>query len=90
MELAAIYEAVKSLEDGRTVRIHSDSRLAVEALNRRWKAKKNRDLIEAIWALPKWPCVQLHWIRGHVGQRGNEMADQLAVAAARAEKRGLR
>ena len=51
MELQAILEAVKALKDGRTVRIYSDSQWSINVLTRRWKAKKNLDLIEAIWAL---------------------------------------
>ena len=83
MELQAILEAVKALEDGRTVRIHSDSQWSINVLTRHWKAKKNRDLIEAIWALPHWPAVRLSWVRGHNGHRDNEKADRLANAAAR-------
>ena len=83
MELMAILEAVKALGDGRTARIYSDSQWSIHVLTRRWKAKKNRDLIEVIWALPHWPAVRLFWVRGHNGHPGNERADQLANAAAR-------
>ena len=58
-ELQAILEAVKALGDGRTVRIYTDSQWSLSVLTRRWKAKKNRDLIEAIWALPHWQAVKL-------------------------------
>ena len=84
MELMAVVEAVKALEDDRTVRIYSDSMWSINVLTRRWKAKKNRDLIEKIWALPHWNAVRLHWVRGHNGHPGNVKADQLANAAARA------
>ena len=83
MELQAILEAVKALGDGRTVRIYTDSQWALNVLTRRWKAKKNRDLIEAIWALPHWKAVRVFWVRGHNGHRDNEKADRLANAAAR-------
>ncbi len=83
MELQAILEAVKALEDDRAVRIYSDSQWSINVLTRRWKAKKNLDLIEAIWALPHWNTVRLHWVRGHNGHRDNEKADALANAAAR-------
>ncbi|MCH6579291.1 MAG: ribonuclease HI [Nitrospinae bacterium] len=83
MELQAILEAVKALGNGRTVRIYSDSQWSINVLTRRWRAKKNRDLIEAIWAFQHWKAVRLHWVRGHNGHRDNEKADRLANAAAR-------
>ncbi len=82
-ELQAILEAVKALEDGRAVRVYTDSQWALNVLTRRWKAKKNRDQIEAIWALPHWKAVRMFWVRGHDGHRDNEKADRLANAAAR-------
>ena len=83
MELQAILEAVKALGDRRTARIYTDSQWALNVLTRRWKAKKNRDLIEAIWALPHWKAVRMFWVRGHDGHHDNEKADRLANAAAR-------
>ena len=47
-ELLAILKAVKALGDGKTAHIYTDSQLSLNVLTRRWKAKKNRDLIEAI------------------------------------------
>ena len=86
MEMQAILEAVKALYDDGAVRIYSDSQWAINVLTRRWKGKKNRDLIEAIWALPQWPAIRLFWIRGHSGHPDNEQADRLANAAAHANQ----
>ena len=62
MELQAILEAVKALDGDGAVHIYTDSQWALNVLTRRWKAKKNRDLIEGIWALPHWTAARLSWV----------------------------
>ncbi|WP_082609753.1 RNase H family protein [Bosea sp. Root381] len=57
-----------------------------------WQAKgmrtktgpvKNVDLWPALWtALDARPLVRIEWVRGHAGERGNEIVDRLAEAAA--------
>lgn len=76
MELEAIYQAVL-YASGRKAVIRTDSLLSVNVLTRKWKAKKNLDLIEKIWALGT-ENIRLEWVRGHDGNAGNERADELA------------
>ena len=50
-----------------------------------WKKKggeiKNLDLVQKACALYKSSNVQLTWVRGHVGDEGNELADEWANKA---------
>ncbi len=49
-ELTAILKALIALTSpGDTVLIHTDSLYCLGVLSKGWKAKKNRDLINAIW-----------------------------------------
>ena len=97
-ELYAIHRALEIvLSQGGTcpVVIYSDSTYARKCLLE-WRAAwersnfkddtiKNRDLIEDTWALlDSYPRpVEIKWVKGHAGNLGNEMADQLADCGAR-------
>lgn len=83
-ELTAIAMALELLDeadvppDARVVLL-SDSSYARGVLTQGWKARANRELVEAIRErLAARPGVELHWIAGHVGVSGNERADALA------------
>jgi ribonuclease HI len=94
MELQAAIEALKSLEEGSQVALHTDSQYVKNGITqwldgwreRGWKtaAKKdvqNRDLWEAL----DWECdrheIDWKWVKGHAGHKWNEMADGLATQA---------
>jgi len=53
-------------------------------LNSQKKPVANRDLWEPLIELALDPAVpvRFHWVRGHAGDRWNEVVDQLATAAA--------
>jgi ribonuclease HI len=91
MELLALIQAVDLVPDGTSVRVYSDSKLAVQTITewaagwekRGWKRKsgpvENLDLVkEAFAAFKKRPELDLKWIKAHVGFRWNEYADELA------------
>jgi ribonuclease HI len=64
--------------------VHTDSQYAIGVIAKRWKAKKNVDLI-ADTKRTVAACgthVEFRWVRGHCGVEGNEIADELADAAA--------
>jgi ribonuclease HI len=98
MEIQAALEAVTAL-DG-PVEVVSDSTYVVNCFRDRWwagwqrrgwlnsqkKPVANRDLWEPLLAVALDPAVpvRFHWVRGHSGDRWNEVVDQLATAAAAA------
>ncbi len=92
MELLAVIlglEALKYL--GSKVRIYSDSKYVVDAVEKSWvqswekkdfKGKKNPDLWKRFLAIYKKHEVQFCWVKGHAGNPENERCDRLAVQAA--------
>lgn len=102
-ELRAILEAVTAHPGDEPLMIESDSQYAIKCATewlpgwkkRGWKTAsgtpvKNVDLVRAIdAALAARPGpVRFRWVRGHVGNEFNEMADSLAGKAARAARDG--
>ena len=93
MELKALIEALKLLDEATEISVYSDSQLCVKTINewaagweaRGWKRKsgpiKNLDLVQELWALAQArPSVAFKWIKAHDGSRWNEYADALASA----------
>lgn len=95
MEIAAAYEAVRALPG--PLRIVSDSTYVVKCFNDRWyegwkkrgwvnSAKKpvaNQDLWKPFIELVlERGDVTFKWVKGHSGDRMNDIADRLAVEAA--------
>jgi len=82
------------------IEVFSDSTYVVNCFRDRWwagwqrrgwlnsqkKPVANRDLWEPLLAVALDPAVpvRFHWVRGHSGDRWNEVVDQLATAAAAA------
>ncbi|HDY7866970.1 TPA: ribonuclease HI [Vibrio vulnificus] len=94
LELLAIIEGLEYAEDGDV--IYSDSEYCVKGFNLwldGWKKKgwrradkkqiKNRRLWQTVDALRADKYVEVKKVRAHSGVRGNEIADSLAVDAAR-------
>ncbi len=103
MELMAAIVGLSALKEPCRVRLYSDSKYLVDAINlgwaEKWKAKgwmrtakepaANPDLWERLLALLQTHTVTLHWVKGHAGHPQNERCDRLAVAAtALAQKQG--
>jgi hypothetical protein len=79
-ELFTLREAVSSLENTTTQsKVYTDSRSSLEAI--RDTLTRHEDARTVRRALLKNPNIQLNWVRGHVGEKGNEEADRLAKAA---------
>ncbi len=97
MELVAVIEAIRSLEG--PLRIVSDSTYVVNCFRDRWwegwlrrgwvnsqkKPVANRDLWEPLIDLYQVRDVSFQWVKGHSGDRWNDRADELAVAASKSQ-----
>ena len=91
MELTAAIEALNTLERPSRVILHTDSRYVMDGINdwmpnwkkRGWKTAarkpvKNQDLWQALDDAVGRHDVDWCWVKGHTGNPGNEMADELA------------
>ncbi len=98
MELLAVIAGLEALNRPCEVTIFSDSKYIVDAVNKGWarrwqrngwrRNRKERALNPDLWgrllALLGKHTVTLQWVKGHAGNPGNERADALAVAATNA------
>ena len=91
MELMAAIMALESLREACAVTLYTDSVYVKQGLNewlpnwkrRNWrtadnKPVKNQDLWQRLDAAAARHQVDWRWVKGHAGDPGNEMADQLA------------
>ena len=91
MELLAVIEALKALKRPCHVVVHTDSQYVQKGMTQwlaNWKRRdwrtadkkpvKNADLWQELDELVGRHEVTWKWVRGHAGDAGNEMADQLA------------
>ena len=95
MELLAVIEALNTLKEPCTVKLHSDSQYMKNGITQwifnwkknNWKtsnnkAVKNQDLwIQLDQAIRKHQ-IQWQWVKGHSGHRENEICDELAKRGA--------
>ncbi len=95
MELMAAIDALKLLKEPCEVDLYSDSKYLTDAINKDWlgswikngwkKADKkpvlNVDLWEQIVTLTEKHKVNFIWVKGHAGNKYNEICDELAVRA---------
>jgi ribonuclease HI len=89
MELWAVIAALEALKvPNQVVKIYSDSRYVVDAVEKRWlhkwiqngfQQKKNPDLWQRFWTLYNQHQVTLAWVKGHANNPANERCDQLAT-----------
>lgn len=89
MEIIAVLEAIKFAieKSAQEIVIHSDSEYTVNAFNswmhkwakKGWKGKKNVDLFQELLRLKHRPGIKISliWVRGHDGNKFNEIADEL-------------
>ena len=82
-ELEAIHTGLAEVKKkDLPVRVYTDSSYAYGVLTLGWKAKKNRELVEAIRKImSNFSNLKLIKVRGHAGHEQNERADQLARVA---------
>jgi ribonuclease HI len=91
MELMAVIEGLRSLTNGCTIELNTDSKYVLQGINdwiinwkkNGWKTAakkpvKNVDLWQQLDEQVGRHDVSWHWVKGHSGVPGNEAADQLA------------
>lgn len=99
MEILAVIEGLKLLNRPCEVRVISDSRLLVDAFDKRWIQSwqennwkksdktpvKNPELWVKLLSICREHKVRFEWIKAHNGHPENERCDRLAVAASQKE-----
>ena len=88
MEITAVIEALEAIPQGASAVVHSDSEYVVKTMTKGWKRNANKDLWERLERAASARSVEFRWVRGHAGNKGNEMADRLAVNAMKDVERG--
>ena len=91
MELAAAIEGLTVLTEPCSVKLFTDSKYVMDGITQwiqNWKKNnwrtaakkevKNKELWQKLDHLIAQHQVQLHWVKGHSGDVGNEAADLLA------------
>ena len=91
MEMTAVIKALEALKMPCHVSLYTDSKYVIQGITEwmeGWKARgwktagkdpvKNIDLWHKIDALITEHQINWHWVKGHAGHPGNELADALA------------
>lgn len=91
MELMAAIQALEALSRPCTVTLHTDSKYVLQGITEwlpNWKRRnwttaakqpvKNEDLWRRLDAATVRHAINWQWVKGHSGDVGNELADQLA------------
>ncbi len=95
MELTAAIKALEAIKSSHIdINLYTDSKYVMNGIKdwiKGWKAKgwktaakkpvKNMDLWQRLDMLNASHNVHWHWVKGHSGDEGNEMADELANQA---------
>ena len=82
MEMTAVIKGLEAVESSSKVLISSDSTYVINTMTKGWKRKANHDLWDQLDSLVRGRDVSWRWVRGHNGDRGNELADALATKEA--------
>ena len=94
MELTAVIEGLKKLNEPCIVELYSDSKYVIDALSKGWawgwkkkgwvksdkKPALNPDLWDVLLALTQKHELHYHWVKGHADNAYNNRCDAMAVA----------
>ena len=82
MEMTAVIKGLEAVDPLANVLVSSDSTYVINTMTKGWKRKANHDLWEQLDRLARDRNISWRWVRGHNGDRGNELADALATKEA--------
>ena len=92
MEIRGVLETLKFFKTPVKIKIYSDSQYVISSITggyaKKWLeekdfSKKNLDLWFELIDLVEFHNVTFTWVKGHNGDKWNELADTLAVVSAR-------
>lgn len=93
MELLAVIVGLESVTNNDLkVRVYSDSKYVVDAINQKWvlgwrrtgfKNKANPDLWQRFLKIYNPAKHEFHWVKGHASNVENNRCDEMAVAASK-------
>jgi ribonuclease HI len=82
MELTAVIEAIKYYKkiDKKQTKFHivSDSKYVINCAKGEWQRKKNKEVWERYDKYAKGKDITFTWVKGHSGDKYNEIVDKLA------------
>jgi len=78
MELKAVIEALQCCDHYNDFHIFSDSMYVINCASGKWKRKKNIDLWEEYSRSSHGKNIKFTWVKGHSGDKYNELVDKLA------------
>ena len=81
MEITAVIKSLEELADEQDIKIYSDSTYVINTITKNWKRNANNDLWDILDKLLSDKKVVWQWVKGHSGNKYNEIADKLAVNA---------
>lgn len=81
MEMLAIISAVYSVPEGSSIMVYSDSQYAINVFTGKWRANTNKDLLMKYLHISYTRNVSFTWVKGHSGDKYNEMVDSLAFGS---------
>ena len=78
MELTAVIEALKMYSQNINFHIFSDSLYVINCAKGKWKRKANLDFWSEYDKVSRGKNIIFEWVKGHNGDKYNEMVDKLA------------
>lgn len=94
MELSGAIAGLKALKEPCNVMLYTDSKYVIKGIEEwieKWVANnwrtgtnkpvKNKDLWEELWKQTRRHSVTFNWVKGHSGDKYNDLADELANSA---------
>tara|TARA_E500000081_G_C6073446_1_gene324121 strand:- start:28 stop:900 length:873 start_codon:yes stop_codon:yes gene_type:complete len=81
MEITAVIKSLEKVNEKNSIKIYSDSTYVINTITKNWKRNANNDLWDALDKLLEGRDIQWEWVKGHSGDKYNDIADKLAVDA---------